>query len=203
MDWIKKQHLKHPGFCENILLPPKSWGFWHMKMEPCPFHVRVMFWFHKKLPIDFFLENKIGSICLCFQLHIWLIVRIQGCTKMQLDFGKTNWRVANSVKHAKFPQTKEKQTTKHKQLCNYVYIYILYELAITTIVTLFCMIKTMQKGNDDRTCDKKPTFYENCNLSTGIMKLYTNQNNPSKCHPFASKTWFSPPKNKSPITWSL
>lgn len=68
-------------------------------------------------------------------------------------------------------------------------------MMIATIVTLFCMIKTTQKGNDDRTCDKKPTFYENCNLSTGIMKLFTNQNNPSKLPSLCIKNLI-PPKKK-------
>jgi len=154
----------------------------------------VMFRFHKKSPIELFFENKIGSICLGFQLQIWLIFRIQGCTKMQLDFGKKKLESCKfwKIKHAKFPQTKEKQTN------NYIYIY---ERGITTIVTLFCMIKTTQKGNDDKKCDKKPTFYENCNLSTGIMNLYTNQNNPSKLPSICIKNLIPPKKkNKSPIT---
>lgn len=101
------------------------------------------------------------------------------------------------IKHAKFPQTKEKQTNNYIYI---IYIYI-YERVITTIVTLFCMIKTTQKGNDDKKCDKKPTFYENCNLSTGIMNLYTNQNNPSKLPSICIKNLIPPPKkNKSPIT---
>ena len=63
-------------------------AFRHLKMAPCPFHVGVMFRFHKKLPIDCFLKIRLGPFFLGVQLHIWLIFRIQGCTKMQLDFGK-------------------------------------------------------------------------------------------------------------------
>ena len=63
-------------------------------------------------------------------------------------------------------------------------------MMITTIVTPFFMKKTMQKGNDDRKCDKKPTFYENYNLSTGIIILPT-ETIPQNYHPFASTLIFS------------
>ena len=87
----------------------------------------VMFRFHKKLPIDFFLENKIGSICLGFQLQIWLIFLIQGCTKMQLDFGKK--KSLDSCKCCKKKthvfSTNKKKTNNQKQTTICIYIYIL------------------------------------------------------------------------------
>ena len=98
-------------------------AFRHLKMAPCPFHVGVMFRFHKELPIDCFLKIRLGPFFLGVQLHIWLIFRIQGCTKMQLDFGKKKVGQLQCCKkkNANF-STNKRKTNNQKQTTRYIHI---------------------------------------------------------------------------------
>ena len=98
-------------------------AFRHLKMAPCPFHVGVMFRFHKKLPIDCFLKIRLGPFF--FRCSTAYMVNLQdsGVYKDAVRFWqKKGWTVANAVRKKTpiFPQTKEKQTTKNKQLDIYI-----------------------------------------------------------------------------------